>query len=130
MKYTLGEASKATGKSKTTISKAIKNGRISANKLENGSYEIDPSELHRVYPLIGKNTVENGHLETPKVTLKKTSDNSEILARLKLAEARLSDKDEIIDDLKQDRDKWRQQATALLDNKKEKRGFLEKLFSN
>ena len=32
MVYTLGEAANAVGKSKATISKAIKNGRISAQK--------------------------------------------------------------------------------------------------
>ena len=52
MVYTLGEASKATGRSKSTISKAIKSGRISAKKGETGAFAIDPSELHRVYPAI------------------------------------------------------------------------------
>lgn len=49
MKYTLGTASKATGKAKSTILRAIKSGTISATKID-GSYEIDPSELHRVFP--------------------------------------------------------------------------------
>jgi excisionase family DNA binding protein len=48
--YTLGNAAKATGKSKPTIQRAIKTGRISALKKGDGSYEIDPSELHRVFP--------------------------------------------------------------------------------
>ena len=51
MSYTLGEAAKAMGKSKPTIQKAIKSGKISASKKEDGRYEIDPSELHRVYPV-------------------------------------------------------------------------------
>ena len=50
MKYSLSEAAKATGKNKTTIQRAIKNGKISASKGDSGSYEIDPSELHRVFP--------------------------------------------------------------------------------
>lgn len=50
MKYTLGTAARATGKSKSTLSRDIRDGRISAKKMENGSFEIDPSELHRVYP--------------------------------------------------------------------------------
>jgi chromosome segregation ATPase len=50
MKYSLSEAAKATGKNKTTIQRAIKKGKISAAKGDNGSYEIDPSELHRVFP--------------------------------------------------------------------------------
>lgn len=51
MKYSLSEAAKATGKNKTTIQRAIKNGKISASKGDLGSYEIDPAELHRVFPL-------------------------------------------------------------------------------
>ena len=50
MKYSLSEAAKATGKNKTTIQRAIKSGKISASKGDGGSYEIDPSELHRVFP--------------------------------------------------------------------------------
>ena len=50
MKYSLSEAAKATGKNKTTIQRAIKNGKISAPKGDSGSYEIEPSELHRVFP--------------------------------------------------------------------------------
>ena len=50
MGYTLGEAAKATGKTKGTISKALKNGRISGKKNEKGEWDITPSELHRLYP--------------------------------------------------------------------------------
>lgn len=50
MQYTLGTAAKATGKAKSTILRAIKSGVISAHKADDGSYEIDPSELHRVFP--------------------------------------------------------------------------------
>lgn len=48
--YTLGQAAKATGKAKSSISAAIKDGTISAKKNEDGSYIIDPAELHRVFP--------------------------------------------------------------------------------
>jgi hypothetical protein len=49
MRYTLGTAAKATGKAKSTILRAIKSGVISAQKSHDGSYEIEPSELHRVF---------------------------------------------------------------------------------
>ena len=64
MVYTLGDAAKATGKSKATISKAIKSGRISATKDETGTFQIDPAELHRVYPP----TVSDEQKETPEKT--------------------------------------------------------------
>jgi hypothetical protein len=50
MRYTLGTAAKATGKAKSTILRAIKSGTISASRSHDGSYEIEPSELHRVFP--------------------------------------------------------------------------------
>src|SRR5262245_43000570 len=33
----------------TTLAKAIKSGRLSVSRKEDGSYEIDPAELARVY---------------------------------------------------------------------------------
>jgi hypothetical protein len=52
--YTIGTAAKATGKAKSVISRAIKEGKISAVKNEHGSYSIDPAELHRVYPPVSQ----------------------------------------------------------------------------
>ena len=47
--YTLGEAAKEVGKSKTTLTRAISSGRMSGKRLDDGSYEIDPAELFRVF---------------------------------------------------------------------------------
>jgi hypothetical protein len=48
--FTLGQAAKQSGVSKTAISRAIKSGRLSATRSETGDYQIDPAELFRVYP--------------------------------------------------------------------------------
>jgi len=51
MQYlTLGEAEDEVGVAKSTISRAIKAGRLSASRNEHGHYQIDPAELFRVYP--------------------------------------------------------------------------------
>jgi hypothetical protein len=47
MGYTLGTAAKATGKSRTSILRAIEKGKIPPKRTE---WDIEPSELHRVYP--------------------------------------------------------------------------------
>jgi hypothetical protein len=128
MVYTLGEAAKATGKSKATISKAIKSGRISAKKGETGAFAIDPSELHRVYPL----TVEVEQEDTPLTQRVNSKDGElirELQARLEATQERLTDKETVISDLREDRDRWRQQATALLEDKRP-RGFWKKLFGS
>lgn len=126
MVYTLGEAAKATGKSKATISKAIKNGRISAQKDETGTFQIDPSELHRVY----QPTVYGERNTTPENTQESTDTNGvvrELQARLEAANERISDKEAVIADLREDRDRWRQQATALLSDHKHPKGFWARL---
>jgi len=46
---TLTEATEQTGKSKSTLLRAIRSGKLSANKNEHGDYRVDPSELFRVY---------------------------------------------------------------------------------
>lgn len=127
MVYTLGEAAKATGKSKSTISKAIKNGRISAKKDETGKFHIDPSELHRVYPP----TVSSEQKETPANTPARINIDGtvrELQARLEAAYERLSDKETVVADLREDRDRWRQQATALLTDHRPTKGLIARLF--
>ena len=63
---TLGQAAKETGKSKTAIANAIKEGRLSATRLEGGQYRIDPAELFRVYQSIDRQSERKGvQSETP-----------------------------------------------------------------
>lgn len=117
--YTLGAAARATGKSKATISKALKSGKISGKKGDDGVFHIDPSELHRVYPPISQSERE----EPPENQPKNTHTNilvRELETRLEAAQQRLTDKDGVIDDLREDRDRWRQQATSLLEDKRPK----------
>src|SRR3954466_6102931 len=46
----LREAAEQTGTSKSTIFRAIRAGRLSADKDSDGNFAIDPAELFRVYP--------------------------------------------------------------------------------
>lgn len=45
----LREAAQLCGRGKSTIQAAIKAGKLSAGRNEQGGYEIDPAELHRVF---------------------------------------------------------------------------------
>lgn len=60
MKLTLNQAAKEARKAKSTVLKAIRDGRLSTLKNSKGQYEIDPSELFRVFP----KTVSIDHHET------------------------------------------------------------------
>ena len=107
MKHTAGTAAKAVGKTKSTITKAIASGKLSAIKNDNGAWEIDASELYRVYPLTPLETVNIEQNDT----LKETDGNSKEIEAL---ERLLKAAEEQIDDLKADRDEWRKQANQLL----------------
>ncbi|MEY3759652.1 MAG: hypothetical protein RIR39_1143, partial [Pseudomonadota bacterium] len=48
--FTLNKAATASNKSKATILKAIRLGKLSANRNEKNQWQIDPSELFRCYP--------------------------------------------------------------------------------
>ena len=54
---TLGQASKVVGISKPTISKAISSGKITAKKVD-GIFQIEVSELLRVYPAVTETKAE------------------------------------------------------------------------
>ena len=70
--YTLGQAAKAAGISKAWLSKSIQKGKFSANKDESGRYQIDPAELHRVFPPVN---IMNGNSEQEK-TQETATDNT------------------------------------------------------
>lgn len=137
MAYTLGEAAKATGKSKTTIAKSIKTGRVSASKKEDGSYLIDPSELHRVYPMDSSPQSPSLQQDTPphsKVNTELSAKIRELESVLYATQQRLADRDEQLAHLREDRDRevgylrtdlerWQQQAQqaqALLTDQRAK----------
>ena len=128
MSYTLGDAAKATGKSKTTLHRAIKSGKISATKAENGSYSIDPAELHRVFPPATVATpvapLQRNEPEQSGNTLETLRIQLEMLEKERERERALLQ--ETIADLREDRDKWRQQATALLEDHRPN-GFFKRL---
>lgn len=48
--HTLATAAAAVGRSKTAILRAINDGRIPVSRTEEGDVQIDPADLHRVYP--------------------------------------------------------------------------------
>lgn len=50
MGLTLRQAADLSGTSRSTIHRALKSGKLSGGRLEDGAWDIDPSELARVFP--------------------------------------------------------------------------------
>ena len=98
--------------SKTSILRSIKAGRISAGRDEFGQWAIEPCELHRVYPPLADDTGTGNGTEERGVTGGETA-LAEASTRATLAEARLSDFKSMLDDIREQRDRWQQQAERL-----------------
>jgi hypothetical protein len=96
MKLSLGQAAKETGLDKSTISRAIKSGKLSAERQESGRYEIDPAELFRVFSPAAK---KPDPLPTD-VSQETLLEHRELHIRLEAAELRIRDKEEEIRDLR------------------------------
>lgn len=120
MAYTLGQAAQASGKSRSTIKRALENGRISGKKGDAGKWQIEPVELHRVYPIKEQGTVSGS-------SKKDIPDSGELRVQLEAARQRIADKDKAIDDLRrrldlseEERRRKDHQLTALLTDQREK----------
>jgi excisionase family DNA binding protein len=60
MSYTLAAAAAATGLDKSTILKAIEDGKIAGTRDERGEWLVEPAELHRAYPPVAGQSDDGG----------------------------------------------------------------------
>ena len=123
MYLSLGQAAKETGKSKSVISNALKSGRISGSKNDKGEWQIDPSELFRVFSK--KNTLNSSEERnrTAENPLQNSLLEQEVNHLRELLDRERRSSQTIIDDLREDRNRWRiqaEQATRLLTDQREK----------
>lgn len=116
---TLGQAARLTRTSKTTLTRAIKAGRLSAIRQDDGSYRIDPAELARVYtvtpetPATGDATSTVVHRATTPATGDATPVTPDVSARMAALEAELAGMKALLAEVKQSRDDWKGQAERL-----------------
>ena len=120
MPYTLGQAAKATGLSKPTLSEAIKKGRISATRNENGSFSIDPAELHRVYPPVASlNSKEESETEPFRT--------HDLTGKIMVLEAQVKAVSELKDQIAAERDDLRAERNRLLGVIEQQAGTVKQL---
>ena len=105
MQLTLGQAAKHAGVSKSYLSKLIHTGKITAERQPNGEFRIDPSELDRIPELRSQGRTENSPRERSD-----TQENTGWERERDLLMMLLHDREHQIQDLRQERDAWRQQA--------------------
>lgn len=111
-------AAELTGKSKSTIQRAMNSGKLSFELDPNGRRVIDVSELERVFGLSQQNTAPAATAAASvEAELEKASQMIE-MERLKMRIKMLEDKLEMtetqLDDLRAQRDQWQKQAAQTL----------------
>ena len=122
MGITLREASEKVGVTRQTLMKAIKTGRVSAEKSDNGEWRIEPVELFRVWPPV------NG-VQQPLQPELTGGDTPSLQVENRLLREQVAE-------LREERNAWREQAQrlALTDQRAApqpapQRGFWARLFS-
>lgn len=108
-------AAELTGKSKSTIQRAMNSGKISYELDQNGRRTIDVSELERAFGLEESKTTSQG--TTVEEELEKAStliEMERMKMRIKMLEGQLQAAEGQIEDLKAQRDQWQKQASQVL----------------
>jgi hypothetical protein len=99
MSYTLAKAATAWGVNKSTVLRAVKAGRISGSEDKFGTWQVEAVELHRIFPAA---TAAASPEALPRHA------RPDAATDVLVAELRA-----VIADLRQDRDRWREQAEHL-----------------
>jgi hypothetical protein len=99
-------AAELTGRSKSTIQRAMKTGKVSFEVEDGGRRVIDVAELERAFGLLPQGG--------PAPAVEEVLETERLKATIKVLEAQLDAAREQITDLKVQRDLWQKQAQQVL----------------
>lgn len=125
MKMSLNQAAKTCSRAKSTVLDAIKSGRLSAPKDDKGRYQIDASELHRVFPFKATEQEELVFHRTQEPTPTTQENHINVIGLEREVELLR----EMLEKAETNSDHWRKMAErqqVLLEDKRPK-GFLKRL---
>ena len=129
MGYSMRQAAEICGKSRTTLHRALKDGRMSGTQDEaTGEWSIDPSELRRVFPWTGG---VHEHKSTD-VQQEYTQRTDEVMAvKVAMLEDQLEREKETVSDLRKRLDRAEDRVTVLTDQRNisaiSKKGFFARV---
>ena len=125
-KHTLGTAAKATGKSRSTILRALKSGKMSYERDAHGQYQIDQSELDRVYPKHVANQSSDASRNQEKNVYETAVSERELETLRELAEERKRTIEDLRDRLDKSEEERHQLSMRLLEDRRPA-GFWDRL---
>ncbi len=106
-------AAELTGKSKSTIQRAMKSGKLSFEVLDNNRRAIDVSELERVFGL-NEETTKKDSVEAELQKAKDILEMERLKMRIRTLEDQLHTAEKQMEDLRGQRDQWQKQAQQVL----------------
>ena len=109
-------AAELTGRSKSTIQRAMNNGKLSYEMDANDRRVIDVSELERAFGLLQSSAPANSGTTVEQELQKASSmlETERLKMRVTLLEHQLEAAEQQISDLKEQRDSWQKQAQQVL----------------
>jgi len=120
--FSIRDAAREAGVSKTSILRAIQSGRMSAPRKDDGGYAIDPAELFRAFPPKGTGMEQgdrSGDMDRGQTVPPRQEEPDHLSARYAALEAEVQALKELVRrldldkmDLKSDRDAWKNQAES------------------
>ena len=106
-----------TGRSKSTIQRAMKSGKLSFEIDESSNRLIDVSELERVFGLAPERPASGSSEDLVKAEIQRAHDMLEterMKMRIRMLEDQLHLTESQLDDVKDQRDQWQKQAQQVL----------------
>ncbi|QQG36890.1 MAG: entry exclusion 1 domain-containing protein [Micavibrio aeruginosavorus] len=109
-------AAELTGRSKSTVQRAMKAGKLSYEIDNAGRRVIDVSELERVFGLApqGGEVAASANIESELEKAANIIETERMKMRIRMLEDQLEIAQEQIEDLKNQRDQWQKQAQQVL----------------
>jgi hypothetical protein len=123
MNYSLKQAASVCGKSRSTVHRALKDGKLSGTRTDDGAWSIDASELARVFPWD-----TNGQVKRDSTDTHETADLLSL--KVTMLEAALETAHETVTDLRKRLDKADDRLTALTSQQvrpQETKGWFDRL---
>lgn len=131
MGYSIRKASEVCGKSRTTLHRALKTGKMSGQQdPATGEWSIDPSELRRVFPW---DRAGHEHQSTSGQPMDSPRPDEAMAVKVAMLEQQLERERETVDDLRKRLDRAEERVFALSapDHRERRdrpqRGLLERL---
>jgi hypothetical protein len=128
----LERAAVLTGKSRSTIHRAMAAGKLSYSKDPHGERVVDVAELGRVFDLRGPNDTVSGNAKSDGPTRADSHDTVVEMARIEERNRQLANQ---VAELRADRDRWHSMAVSAMQQLTDQRqasatrqGFWGRLF--